>query len=248
MSNFTDFFPAAAGGGIGQTITVGDVSYPNSRTLTEWAGERIAVGSWNGSPQFNMNISVPNSGSPTNFQIDLLPLGNNTYGTVADITGATNGGALTFIGASSWFAYNVSNSAIYTMRITLDGGTPVEFVSNDNTANGWQHVFFVGSYESASRVANQAMSGISGTQLIANGNPTQKANQSWNGTDNHFYLASLNTGGQNDCYLINAYNPQKSMQMGMPYVYFTSSCKVEIKCNAGTSLGVGKGMASILTF
>ena len=36
MSNLTDFFAAGgAGGGIGQTITVGDISYPNARTASE---------------------------------------------------------------------------------------------------------------------------------------------------------------------------------------------------------------------
>ena len=94
MSNFTDFFPAAGGGGgIGQTITVGDYSYPNAQSLATFTSNKLTIfaGTYgSGASESNLNIQMSSLTQPAGTMYVKRMATADTYETVADITNSPN--------------------------------------------------------------------------------------------------------------------------------------------------------------
>ena len=134
MANLSSFFPGG-GGGIGQTITVGDYAYPNARSTADWAKYRIIQGSNNLS---QVPVRKLNSSEPSGYQVG-APSAADTYITIADITSATNGGALlqtVIYAANTRTPSNYSGpTGVTTCKITIDGGTPIELEADELTAS-----------------------------------------------------------------------------------------------------------------
>jgi|TARA_R110001632_G_scaffold175476_1_gene295179 hypothetical protein len=244
MSNFTDFFPAAGGGGgIGQTITVGDYAYPNSRNVTEWIGTRNAV---NSSDSRSMSIALyGGSNNPFGYQASLGTVAD-TYVTIADVTGASNGGALTFIAAHASQIFQ-SWPNVYTTRLTLDGGTPIEFTSTATTGSSEGHAFFVGAYLPVT--GGMSNGGMSGVGSYNYGAGTASIRSNYNTTDGCFSgnSGTATSAGQQGI-LVTGLDPMDALYRGAPFVHFTSSCKVEIKVSSVAQGTNRTGYAAILTF
>lgn len=254
MSDFSDFFPAAAGGGIGQTITVGDVSYPNAQSLANFTGNKLTVfgaSGASGTATSNLNIQLSSLTQPVGGTQYVKRLATaDTYVTVADITSATNGGACYAI--LGWNGDNTTGNfnKNFTTRITLDGGSAVEYP-------------FAPVPDTASRKGFVAMgkawvlgSSINGS---INGGLMQSQNQiaAESGPKTLYNTYDATTGGwtNENTWTANIQRLQFDMidaisasTQGLPYLHFTTSLKVEMKIlAAGTVSNVYCG-ASILTF
>ena len=247
MSNFTDFFPAAAataggGGGIGQTITVGDYTYPNARNITEWMGTRNAVMA---SDSRSMGLGLNGGGNnPFGYSAALGTVAD-TYVTIADVTGASNGGALTFIAAFASQLFQTWTN-FYTTRLTLDGGTPIEFISTATASASTLHAFFVGAYLTiAGGNSGGGLSGV-GSYNTGNGNNIRSGYDTTYGcfTGSAGSATSSTVGGIQ----VSGLDPIDALYRGAPFVHFTSSCKVEIKVSSVTQGTNRTGYAAILTF
>ena len=255
MSNFSDFFPAAGGGGgIGQTITVGDYAYPNAQSLANFTGNKLTVfgaSGASGASESNLNIQMSSLTQPVGGTMYVQRMGTaDTYVTIADITSATNGGACYAI--LGWNGDNTQGNfnKNFTTRITLDGGSAVEYpfapVPYTDSRRG-----FV-----AMGKAWVLGSGISGS---VNGGLIQSQNQiaAESGPKTLYNNYDATTGGWNNqnTWTANVQRLQFDMidaisasTQGLPYLHFTTSLKVEMKIlAAGTVSNVYCG-ASILTF
>ena len=120
MSNFSDFFPAGgstASGATSQIIngtTYGNIIAKPTDPLYEISAAgrtEVYLGGYGSS---STDFQVQNDADPMNYFINATSL--NTYSTIADITGASNGGFLyNIIGPTSAAVFSCS------FRITLDG-------------------------------------------------------------------------------------------------------------------------------
>ena len=254
MSDFSDFFPAAAGGGIGQTITVGDVSYPNAQSLANFTGNKLTVfgaSGASGTATSNLNIQLSSLTQPVGGTQYVKRLATaDTYVTVADITSATNGGACYAI--LGWNGDNTTGNfnKNFTTRITLDGGSAVEypFAPVPDTASRKGFVAMGKAWVLGSSINGSINGGLmqSQNQIAAESGPKTLYNS---------YDAT--TGGWNNqnTWTSNVQRLQFDMidaisasTQGLPYLHFTTSLKVEMKIlAAGTVSNVYCG-ASILTF
>ena len=235
--------PAAAG--LGKTITVGDYAYPNARNVTEWIGTRNAVNA--GDPR-SMNMSLyGGSNNPFGYQSSLGTVAD-TYVTIADVTGASNGGALTFISAIASQLYQTWTN-FYTTRLTLDGGTPIEFTSTatDPASASTLHAFFVGAYLTVA--GNTSDGGMAGVGSYNYGLSTGSIRSGYNTTDGHFsgYSGDATSSGRGGI-LLTGLDPMDALYRGAAFVHFTSSCKVEIKVSSVAQGTNRTGYAAILTF
>jgi len=239
MSNFTDFFPAASGGGggIGQTITVGDISYPNARPLADFVKERRLSFK---NAAYNEWIFTPVSPSAEG-AYSVSATTNDTFITVADITGATNGGAFyNFVG---WKYSSSSNTTQLTVRITVDGGTPVTYPFT-------QKLYMSGANIIGNNSVNQVIisrdGGLSAFNTIMAGTAgrgTRGWAQNYNaatGYEKDFGGGAYDNGG------FMPYTPDMCAFSGVPYVYFSSSFKIEFKSDLFATLCTGN--AIIKTF
>ena len=254
MSNFTDFFPVAAGGGIGQTITVGDYSYPNAQSLANFTGNKLTVfgaSGASGTATSNLNIQLSSLTQPVGGTQYIKRLATaDTYVTVADITSATNGGACYAI--LGWNGDNTTGNfnKNFTTRITLDGGSAVEYpfapVPYTDSRRGFVAM-------GKAWVLGSGISGTAGTGSIQS--QTQIAKD--NGPKALYNNYDATTGGwtNQNTWTDNVQRIQFDMidaisasTQGLPYLHFTTSLKVEMKIlAAGTVSNVYCG-ASILTF
>ena len=242
---------AVAGGGIGQTITVGDYSYPNAQSLAAFTGNKLTVfgdTSATGGASSNLNIQMSNLSQPAGTMYVKRLVTADTYVTVADITGATNGGAcyaiLGYLGDSA-------SSAVlknWTARITLDGGTAIEYVfAPTQFVNTRRNFVAMGQ----AWVCASAYT-INGGRLSSR---TEMAGESGAVPLYNYYDATTggytNQGGWNSSNQLcnfNMIDAVTASTQGLPYLHFTTSLKVEMKVeNAGT-VSNGYAGSSILIF
>jgi len=254
MSNFTDFFPAAGGGGgIGQTITVGDYSYPNAQSLATFTSNKLTIfaGTYgSGTGESNLNIQMSSLTQPAGTMYVKRMATADTYETVADITSSTNGGGcyaiLGFCGDN-----NTGANKNWTARITLDGGTATEYAyapipaSAGNTRRNFvamgQAWLMASCYDSSyplilsSRTQMITGDGARGLYNYYDATTGGYTNQNhWN-----------NSGIKCNFDMIDA--GTASMQ-GLPYLHFTTSLKVEMKLQNTTVMSNAYAGASILEF
>jgi hypothetical protein len=244
MSDFSDFFPAAGGGGIGKTVTVGDYSYGNSWPLATIASNRLMLyGTGNGSGKVVSSLTLTTAGSgPTRYGISMPS--SDTYYTVADIT-SSNGGACYGIYGINTDTGNAAANRQWTFKITLDGATAVEyaFVDPSNSRAGfavmgkaWEIVstWGYGSY-------GQAISGQIG--FVKGDDSALPMYRYYDATTSSNY-GYWDEGNMDQS--INAIDAITASQRGLPFLHFTSSLKIETK---SASLNTPCwGSAEIITF
>ena len=230
MSNLTDFFSAGgAGGGIGQTITVGDISYPNARTASEIECYFIYQAANNNSANYQFNNFSSNepgwyyaSGSG----------GNSDWVTVADITSSANGGGV--YAAINYFKDTAADhfSRLAEFRITIDGVATTWSTSSNKNCYNYSvaylgplaniSIFWVGS-------TGEGVSGhIDAYENISQSDAGNTPPFTWNNTYS-CYETNANAGNR-----AVFFNKEPSVLWGkraQPFIYFSSTCKVEMKTN-----------------
>lgn len=248
MSNFTDFFPAAGGGGgIGQTITVGDYSYVNSWPLATIASNRLMLfGNPSGSSLITSNLTktTANSG-PTRYGINMPS--SDTYYTVADITSSNGGACYGIYGMNTDKDNSVANKQ-WTFKITLDGATAVEYVFVDpDIVNGQSRAGFAvmgKAWENVSTWASGYAQAISGQNAFVKGDEAAiPFYDSYDATTSSYY-SYWNTSHQDNTFI--AIDATTASQRGLPFIHFTSSLKIETKSQVSNSNFWGS--AEIITF
>ena len=255
MSDFSDFFPAAAGGGIGKTVTVGDYSYPNAQSLANFTGNKLTVfgaSGATGNATSNLNIQLSSLTQPVGGTMYVQRMDTaDTYVTIADITSATNGGACYAI--LGWNGDNTSGNfnKNFTTRITLDGGSAVEypFAPVPDTASRKGFVAMGKAWVLASGISNSngnSQAFQSQNQIVAESGPKTLYN-TYDPTTGGW--TNQNTWTSNVQRLqFDMIDAISASTQGLPYLHFTTSLKVEMKIlAAGTVSNVYCG-ASILTF
>ena len=249
MSDFTDFFPAAGGGSIGQTIKVGDYSYPNAQSLANFIANKINIwGDGAGNGPVSTNIYDMRD-APYNYGVNLPTA--NTYVTVADITNATNGGACYGITGFNGDKDNCDNNSQFTFRITLDGASPVEYA------------FYMPSSCSRGQFAMMGKNWVmthenldGGISRVTSGQSAFSQNTYYGGAfDSYFKNYDTNTNTfwsswpqASQDFTLSVIDTITASTMGLPYLYFTTSLKVEVKLQFSTTMSLVKAGAQILTF
>ena len=242
MSNFSDFFPAAAaGGGIGQTITVGDYSYPNAISVEDFSKTKIRL--VNTVQSSTQQLAMPSTSSPSAYIG--TPAVNNTYANLANITSSANGGGIYFMGGT----YN--NSVNYApqmyWRVTIDGGTPFEIGSAYISGEG--QVWMMGAaYEIANPIGNSDK-WTSGQSILVN-NGSGFSNTSGNWSTNSYSAGEyyFQTGSNLQYSVVGVYPAEIAATKGLPYIYFSSSCLIEFKVDQVSSFSSARAFATIKTF
>lgn len=238
MANLSDFLPAAGGsGGIGQTITVGDYSYPNARSLDDFMANRIAFSesTYNNATVFGDLYNV-SSDSPTSYAASTVTA--DTYVTIANITSSTNGGGLTFLGGG----YHISNTSVYTfastVKITIDGGTAQEY---SFTSLGNRHYYALcGNYQLIQAQTSNYATSFPTSGL---GDGLGQKYLSYDTTTSSYY--NSDTGSADGRGRILPFSAEDSMNNGLPFVYFENTIKIEAKHTSGP---VQNWYANIYTF
>tara|TARA_B110000196_G_scaffold279463_1_gene259078 strand:+ start:688 stop:1449 length:762 start_codon:yes stop_codon:yes gene_type:complete len=246
----TELSTGGGGGGFGQTITVGDYAYPNARSLTDWFNADN-YNAWNPSGRALM------SHLPTTVEGSYVSvLSNNTYTTVADITSATNGGAL--INLAMWastFNANASPPTNTTYKITIDGGTPVELGPFTNPSapaySGYSWLQTIGYWDTRSIVSSdgstQSFKDVIIPENVRDPEAAEYKYSNYDATNDGFYYQ--NTSMPSNIYYEAYARPVDNyMQKGVPYVYFATSCKIEINSNQQGFSNRLSGVANIKLF
>jgi hypothetical protein len=234
MSNLTDFFSAGgAGGGIGQTITVGDMTYTNARPISDIKIYYIYQNtnlSYN-----NYNFRSFDSNEPGWYHANGGG-GASDWVTVADITSSTNGGAI--YGAQCYFDNSAQDhtNRVVEMRITIDGSSTSWTTASRNCYNlsmaylgplGNCYINFQSS--SNSYGAPGTIDGFSA--MFAGSAPSTRAFTYDVTTGSYENDADANQGAA-------WWYKEPSSLWGIraqPFVYFSSTCKVEMKVNRDNS-------------
>lgn len=236
MSNFTDFFAAGGGGGIGETLKVGDATYVNKMPLAEFVKDRFTIyrtGAYNYSSYRAIDpVDVDYSYSAT-------MAGNNTWTTIADITSAANGGA--FLHFCN-FKYTSGNSSHQTtVRITIDGGTPVEYPFAAATTGQTAYDVMGYAFEWENNYYQyHSQQGF----MSASGHPTSHGWAQDYSTNGYLRSTSASTSDNQN---ILQMTPNLAFATGKPFVHFTSSFKLEAK-SASSYATSTTGYATIKTF
>ena len=243
MSDFSDFFPAAGGGGIGKTVTVGDYSYGNSWPLATIASNRVMVygaGSGSGRLESNLTATTATTG-PTRYGISMPS--SDTYYTVADIT-SSNGGACYGIYGINTDTGNAATNRQWTFKITLDGATAVEYAFVDPGTSRAGFAVMGKAWENVSTWGSGYGQAISGQIAFLKGDESAlPIYRNYDATTSSYYgyWDEVNMDQS-----INAIDAITASQRGLPFLHFTSSLKIETK---SASLNIPCwGSAEIITF
>lgn len=232
-------FAVGGGGGIGKTVTVGEYNFPNAQDPDFWAKERYTIYSTNvGST--NHKLYTPNSSFPSSYEAPTVT--NDTYVTVANITSAANGGGIYFLASQNNTSANNTNTG-GTFKITIDGGTPKEY-SFYSKSSPYAYFNYMGKAITGYAVNGSTTQGktqIGEVEVTASGTINNSWHSNYDATSGGFYfgLTYSRTG------FALVHTAEKSAQLGLPYVYFTTSCLVEYKAVSATNV---KAYAQILTF
>tara|TARA_B100001939_G_scaffold338015_1_gene343110 strand:+ start:1199 stop:1933 length:735 start_codon:yes stop_codon:yes gene_type:complete len=233
MSNLTDFFSAGgAGGGIGQTITVGDISYPNARTASEIELFFIYQSS-NGSNN-NYGFQRFDSDEPGWYNTNGGG-GSSDWVTVADITSSANGGGV--YGAINYFDDSSADhtSRVVEFRITIDGAATTWTSSSRNCYN--YSIAYLGPlgncYMYWMAQSSYGVSGrIDGYEGITQGDDGTVTGWLHDNTTSTYYQNAA-AGSRS----VNWIKEPSALwgKRAQPYIYFSSTCKVEMKTNRDNS-------------
>jgi len=221
MSNFTDFFPAASGGGGGggKSITVGDIVYPNAKTVSE-----LKLYKWyrtNDSAGNSFYVLAPGSNHPDIYFGEGSDAGwSSSWNTIVDITSSTNGGGAFVLEAALYGSGGHSNRA-EQVRLTVDG-TATTFTAITATAYDSVQVFFSGL---APMIAQFNTQDFSGTHYnLDRGAPYGGNYDSWlyDTTTDSYYRGRPSSGNYYITY------PSAENLIGLPFLYFESTFKFEV--------------------
>lgn len=239
MANFSSFFPSAGGGGggIGQTITVGDYSYPNAISLTDFVNLQQTLS--NNTNNSTVVMRHPSSSSPTSYVVSSAA--HDTYENLVNITSATNGGALYFLGSE--FRNGTPRTVNCAWRVTIDGGTAVEITNPSFTTEavctmmgqGWQNF----ATNSGSTKFN--MEPLRGSII----NETALRPLSHNYASGKYYLETNSSSLRSNIFVHTA---EDCATFGAAYVYFSTSLLIEFKTVESSVYNDGKGVAIVKTF
>ena len=247
MGNLTDFFAAGGGGGggIGKAITVGDYTYANSWDIDTFTSAKFSGANPHGQNSLTKGMWHPNSNHPNAYYA--APTANNTYITVADITGAANGGGLYTVAGSK--TGTSSQNAGMTVRLTIDGGTPVEHSFLSITRSHYWHVmgkaFTTSSMNTYSSQGSRGSGNTQGVSMAGYYNNASYATKTiydnYDTATDTYYISNT----YYEAMMLHTIDASTAAQAGYPFLHFTTSCKVEIKAATATSTF---GAAQILTF
>ena len=225
MSNFSDFFSVGGGGGIGKTITVGDYSYVNAQSLDNFAKNRVKY-AYTGNATNNYFELFYDVNSPTTYQTTVSAA--DTYYTIADITGAVNGGAL--YGCWGQSRFWTRNLAYFTVKITIDGGTPQEYAFSTGDGTDGSSISYMGKNFVPAGSYNSLDFGnyVSQYMLKTTASDVRPFFGEYDTTSGSYHS---NFGNMNPSYRVFSTIIPAAIctQEGLPFVYFSDSCKVEIK-------------------
>jgi len=238
MANLSSFFPeAAAGGGIGKTVTVGDYSYPNAIDPDLWY-DSATYWTRNGDIVYGSAYQL-SSDSPYHHSAAM----STSYTTIANVTSAANGGAL-YLASFAKITYTSNTNFDVSIKITIDGGTAVEKRFDYTGFTGFSG--FIGhGYVMASSSLHTYYTNTSFSQHILHHN---ESGQYRNMFVNYDTTNDVNYSTPSDSSPVNRLAPMPALMCaakGIPYLYFETSCKVEMKRTSSDSIS---GFATILTF
>ena len=247
MGNLTDFFAAGGGGGggIGKAITVGDYTYANSWDIDTFTSAKFSGTNPHAQNALTDGAWHPNSNHPNAYYA--APTANNTYITVADITGAANGGGLYTVAGSK--TGTSSQSSGMTVRLTIDGGTAVEHSFYSVAKPHYWHVmgkaFTTSSMNTNSGQGSRGSANTQGVSVPGYYNSSAYAVKTiydnYDTTTDTYYIGSQ----WYEAMMLHTIDASTAAQAGYPFLHFTTSCKVEIKAATATNTF---GAAQILTF
>ena len=232
------------GGSIGKTVTVGDYNYINAQPLDTWKKLGFGRAATGGGPY----IDIHSGDGDTSYTGTVPSSDPTTYVTLANITSATDGGALTLCGlgggdgVSQW-------TRPATFKITLDGGTPVEIAQPSFSGNYSNNVFVLGGgWLTRSLHGNAGGFGIYPQWSAHYATP---GSQNIDPTSQIPYMTYAIRSGSAITYTgspyVMYYRADTHLMNGLPFVHFTTSCKVEVKTTAGISANQN-AFAEIKTF
>lgn len=229
MSSITGLISGGGGGGASHILTD-----PQKMAKLMYGGNTISLkNSFTGSYTTSSADFWSNLDSDPSIYINLIGA-NNTYVTLADITSATNGGYLWWV--ISPLMDNTSNPSS-SIRITVDGGTPVEITSGSGTYTGGSRFVLgsgiVGGDPIVSTTPNGYFSNYTTNAYYPN--VADKLNDYSNGINNGGFKGYV------------ADNIAGIMTSTFERLYFESSIKVEAKQELYFSASQGRYSACNIT-
>ena len=234
MSNLTDFFSAGGtGGGIGQTITVGDITYTNARPISDIKIYYIyQATSTNNTPYRFLNFF---SNEPGWYHADGGG-SSSDWVTVANITSSTNGGGIYGAQCYFWNASVDDTNRVVQMRITIDGSSTSWTTASRNCYNF--SMAYLGPLGNC-YMNFQSASGSYGSPGTLDGFSAIYAKEDPE-TNPFFYDATTDSYEQNaeaEAGRVYWYKEPSSLwgARAQPFIYFSSTCKVEMKVNRSSS-------------